>query len=192
MKTTLKHVMAAAVLGACVLARGWAEDRPKAVCGNGKIEVGETCDDGNTKDGDSCPANCRIEACKEMPGPGRKYVVFLEGAANVELQGVNVFVRYPEAKVGIPSGGSDEVVKRNILDLPADALAVPNDLDYGLREVIVSTKALPIGKLFTIQFYDCERAPGPPERGEFTCALDDTSDATGNRVSGFSCSIRPV
>ena len=31
---------------------------PPAVCGNGIIEPGEDCDDGNTADGDSCPATC--------------------------------------------------------------------------------------------------------------------------------------
>jgi cysteine-rich repeat protein len=28
------------------------------VCGNGEEELGEACDDGNTKDGDTCPGNC--------------------------------------------------------------------------------------------------------------------------------------
>jgi cysteine-rich repeat protein len=28
------------------------------VCGNGMIEAGERCDDGNTRDGDDCPATC--------------------------------------------------------------------------------------------------------------------------------------
>ena len=34
-----------------------------ALCGDGFVNLaqGETCDDGNTADGDSCPANCRIE-----------------------------------------------------------------------------------------------------------------------------------
>jgi cysteine-rich repeat protein len=30
-----------------------------AVCGNGKIEDGEQCDDGNTADGDGCSSTCR-------------------------------------------------------------------------------------------------------------------------------------
>ncbi|MBI2233027.1 MAG: hypothetical protein HYU56_03845 [Candidatus Aenigmarchaeota archaeon] len=30
------------------------------ICGNGELEVGEDCDDGNTEDGDSCPANCQL------------------------------------------------------------------------------------------------------------------------------------
>ena len=30
-------------------------------CGNGVIEPGETCDDGNTTSGDGCSATCQIE-----------------------------------------------------------------------------------------------------------------------------------
>jgi len=35
---------------------------PAAVCGNGAIEAGEQCDDGNTVSGDGCDSNCQIEA----------------------------------------------------------------------------------------------------------------------------------
>ncbi len=33
------------------------------VCGNGIIEPGETCDDGNTVSGDTCSATCQFEGC---------------------------------------------------------------------------------------------------------------------------------
>ena len=33
------------------------------VCGNGKIEAGETCEDGNKLDGDGCDSNCTKTAC---------------------------------------------------------------------------------------------------------------------------------
>ena len=34
---------------------------PPAVCGNGVVESGETCDDGNTSDGDCCSSSCAPE-----------------------------------------------------------------------------------------------------------------------------------
>src|SRR5205085_12660879 len=34
-----------------------------AVCGNGVVEIGEQCDDGNTADCDGCSAGCRVERC---------------------------------------------------------------------------------------------------------------------------------
>jgi cysteine-rich repeat protein len=33
-----------------------------AVCGNGLVEAGEQCDDGNTRDGDGCSSKCTVEA----------------------------------------------------------------------------------------------------------------------------------
>jgi cysteine-rich repeat protein len=33
------------------------------VCGNSAIEIGETCDDGNTMGGDGCSATCNVEIC---------------------------------------------------------------------------------------------------------------------------------
>src|SRR5688572_6009579 len=35
-------------------------------CGDGVLQLGEACDDGNSVDGDGCTANCTLEA----PGPG--------------------------------------------------------------------------------------------------------------------------
>lgn len=32
-----------------------------ASCGDGKMDVGEQCDDGNTQNGDNCSANCQVE-----------------------------------------------------------------------------------------------------------------------------------
>jgi cysteine-rich repeat protein len=35
----------------------------EAVCGNGRLEIGETCEDGNTVTGDGCDSNCTKTAC---------------------------------------------------------------------------------------------------------------------------------
>jgi len=37
-------------------------------CGNGKVEAGEECDDGNKAGGDGCGATCRTE--NQSPAPG--------------------------------------------------------------------------------------------------------------------------
>ena len=36
---------------------------PLAVCGDGRQDVGEDCDDGNALDGDGCRHDCRVELC---------------------------------------------------------------------------------------------------------------------------------
>lgn len=41
---------------------------PRApVCGDGSLDAGEQCDDGNTLDGDGCSSTCRIEAKPQPP-----------------------------------------------------------------------------------------------------------------------------
>jgi cysteine-rich repeat protein len=46
---------------------GGAGETPSAVCGNMAIEEGEQCDDGNTKSGDGCTADCKsdCEVCEK-------------------------------------------------------------------------------------------------------------------------------
>ncbi len=41
---------------------------PTAVCGNGALEAGEACDDGNTAASDGCSATCQVEAGWSCPG----------------------------------------------------------------------------------------------------------------------------
>ncbi|MEO6775929.1 MAG: DUF4215 domain-containing protein [Kofleriaceae bacterium] len=46
-------------------------DANPALCGNGMVDPGETCDDGNTTAGDGCSATCQTEivACADGSGP---------------------------------------------------------------------------------------------------------------------------
>ncbi|MBN9165704.1 MAG: hypothetical protein BGO98_04950 [Myxococcales bacterium 68-20] len=50
-----------------------AQDASAATCGNGEVEAGEDCDDGNVVDGDGCSAICELEAlasgCPGTPFP---------------------------------------------------------------------------------------------------------------------------
>jgi fibro-slime domain-containing protein len=46
-------------------------DASGPVCGNGKVEAGETCDDGNTVSGDGCSSTCQIETGYYCPQPGQ-------------------------------------------------------------------------------------------------------------------------
>lgn len=41
------------------------EQEPEPICGNGIVEIGEECDDGNTDDGDGCSCLCQIEEEEE-------------------------------------------------------------------------------------------------------------------------------
>src|SRR5437773_2467584 len=41
---------------------GGDDDTTPVTCGNGTVDSGETCDDGNTANGDGCSATCQMEA----------------------------------------------------------------------------------------------------------------------------------
>src|SRR5262245_64031625 len=61
----LALVWAAAVVVACKLPpSGLTGDGGAGTCGDGVIDPGEVCDDGNTADGDACNATCTSdESC---------------------------------------------------------------------------------------------------------------------------------
>ncbi len=44
------------------------EECPAQVCGNGQLEQGEECDDGNLNEVDGCTSQCRIGPCELDPG----------------------------------------------------------------------------------------------------------------------------
>src|SRR6187401_783019 len=45
-------------------------DEPPS-CGDGKVNAGETGDDGNAMPGDGCDGNCKLEAVYKCPKPGK-------------------------------------------------------------------------------------------------------------------------
>jgi cysteine-rich repeat protein len=53
-------------VGDIVVTGAWVA--PPGVCGNGLVEGGEQCDDGNRADGDGCNASCEVEACYTCSG----------------------------------------------------------------------------------------------------------------------------
>jgi len=58
---------------------------PGPSCGNGVVDVGETCDDGNARPGDGCSGLCRIEpnyACPTVNAPCVSLIVCGDGKVN--------------------------------------------------------------------------------------------------------------
>jgi hypothetical protein len=167
------------------------------VCGDGFVEEGETCDDGNTVDEttvpydpnniDHCPADCRIEGCTPVTSSSRKVTVELTGGVpDIGLAGVTVFLRYPEGKVVIPGSGAG--VGGSILGVPAGFLSQPNDLDYGLLEALVgSGDALP-QSILTVNFQDCQGVD-PPAASDFICVVKDAADTNFSTVAGVQCGV---
>jgi cysteine-rich repeat protein len=155
------------------------------VCGNNVVEGTETCDDGNTSDNDNCPADCIVDACTPIAASVRSIDVNFAPPVGTGVAGIRVLLDYPEGKVSIP--GSGGAVPAGIVTmLPAGASGPPNDLDHALRQLVASTTNMPPGRLFRVNFENCQGAPAPAI-GEFTCTVIDASDQDGNDVAGVSC-----
>ncbi len=160
------------------------------VCGDGVVdfEMGETCDDGNTADGDACPADCRIESCTPS---GETLTVNVSFAAptGVDLAAITTLLKYPDGVVRIPGAGNDASVQNRLTQVPFNIAGTPNDLDYALRYVAFTPdlSAIEEGGLVAVEFDVCEGATAPTA-GDFNCIVEDAADTNITSVTGASCS----
>ena len=83
---------------------------PLPICGNGEVELGEMCDDGNAADGDGCSSSCAVEsgwACSHSPATNSMNVVadwsFEGGVPNADWAASSTFTGIP----GFPLCGPD-------------------------------------------------------------------------------------
>lgn len=160
------------------------------LCGNGKIDAGETCDDGNQLEdsgvgaADVCPSDCAIAPCVAN-GTQNATVNF---SSAVDLTGMTVVVYYDESKVMIPGSNGDAAVQAAVLS--SFFAMTPNDTDYALRNVLIdpSLIGVPAGEAFTVAFSTCQGAPAPVA-ADFGCVVVDATDASSAAVPGVSCSV---
>ncbi len=143
-------------------------------CGNGIVDPGETCDDGNTVNGDSCPANCIIQSCTVNTGTHQSVSVQLTAPAGVTVGAVTLYLDYPEGNVRIPvtsdpSGVSDGPV---------------NDLSYAFKDPVLDATfvdGLPAngaGPMLHVTFDGCQGQP-LPAASDYKCSFLDASDENG-------------
>jgi cysteine-rich repeat protein len=148
------------------------------VCGDGIVNLagGETCDDGNTEDGDGCPSTCRVEPCA-LPGSQSvtATVQFSTTPPDLSLSGMTLFIDYPDGSVGIQGAGNDAAVQSRVAS-PSFAVT-PNDFDYGLRTVLIDPtfSGVTAGTALTVQFDVCQGGELPPASA-FSCQVLDAAD----------------
>jgi cysteine-rich repeat protein len=153
---------------------------PKAPgCGNGVIEgyLGETCDDGNTLNGDSCPANCHVDSCTITTTSFGAHVTFT-GPSGTTISGLGYFVDYPEGKVG------------GLTTTPPFGTSVNvNDLGYGFTANAVKLGGLP-SPMLTLAFKTCQGAAAATA-ADFSCTVTDASDDLGDVIdpSLVTCAV---
>lgn len=150
-------------------------------CGNGVLEpaLGETCDDGNLKDGDGCPHDCVVASCSPVSGATNASVNYTPPAGGPTIAGLTVFVDYPEGKVNGLT-----------VSHPIGVSGSPNDVGYGVTDAVVKLSGLPT-KIMSLSFANlCQGAPAP-SAADFGCTVTDASDTGGNPVdpSTITCSV---
>jgi cysteine-rich repeat protein len=148
------------------------------------VDPGETCDDGNTVDGDFCPASCVIMPCTLDTSSTVTASVALVAAPGVSLGAVTLFVDYPEGHV------------RNPTTVPSSGVVdAPSDLTYAFHDAVLDTTGVGLpstagASLLQITFTGCQGA-SLPIAADFRCAVTDAADLQGSAIdpATLSCSV---
>ncbi len=159
-------------------------------CGNGAIDAGETCDDGNLAeengfdDLDTCPADCSIATC--TPSGGGTATVSIASPMGELIAGAVVVVYYDDAVVELPGSGGGV---SGVTGLSGFSVT-PNDANYALRNVIfdISLTGLASGDVFSFDYDECG---APATAGDFSCFVADASDTGFLPVDGVTCTVAP-
>jgi cysteine-rich repeat protein len=153
-------------------------------CGDGTIDLegGETCDDGNTDEGDDCPANCRIATCEPSGTTLTLRFDFDTIPDELFIQGLQLFVRYPDGILSIPGSVSEPPVLENVT---SELFSVtPFDRDYGVTVTLTDSSFLGYesGEAATVVFDVCAGAPVAPTACDVSCTVTSAVDALFNDV----------
>src|SRR5262249_17456818 len=157
-------------------------------CGNGILDAGETCDDGNTVNGDSCPSSCVIQSCTVDTTAHQGISLLLTTPAGVTVGGLTLFLDYPEGKVRLP-----------VTTPGASVLDTPNDLTYALKDPLIDSTFIDgipangAGPMLQVTFDRCQ-GQALPVVGDYNCTILDASDENGNSIdiSTLNCTVNII
>lgn len=158
------------------------------LCGNGQIDAGETCDDGNTaRDSgsggdDICPPDCVVAACNVS---GTQDVT-INITTPEDLIGANILLTYDDGKVSIPAIGNAAPVLARVSSLTF--ATSPRDTDTALRINLDDPTVIgqPGVNAATVTFDLCG---GAVSAADFGCMVVDAANASFEAISGVSCSV---
>ena len=151
----------------------------------------ETCDDGNTVSGDSCPANCFVNSC--TAAGSQTLALSFSAPIGAQLAAASVYIEYPDGTVNIPGQGTLTDTTR--LTVPFGAFSSINDLDYAVRISLVSQGDPFPGVAAVVQLDNCcTNAPTCTQHtaatnDQFRCSVESASDANGTPIPGVQCEV---
>jgi cysteine-rich repeat protein len=153
-------------------------------CGNGAIDAGEDCDDGNVVNGDTCPSNCQLPTACAVTGTVN--VTFNVTSPVTPLGGLSAYLSYDNTKVNIPGNGA---AAAGSVTAGAFSQSV-NDLDSAI--IVVLADPSDIGSPpFSVQFNVCSGAS--VSASDFDCLVQNAGgfDAMMGAANAFgvTCSV---
>ncbi|MDX2168469.1 MAG: hypothetical protein SF182_15450 [Deltaproteobacteria bacterium] len=150
-----------------------------AVCGNGVLEPGETCQ--------QCAMDCIVGACT----PSATMVSFpiqFEGPLGAQPTTGTFLLGYKSNRVSIPGSGTATSVRQRVTyPAPLPNVASVNDLDYALRIVVGRNAGLANGLLATVKFDTCNGAPAVTAL-DFACTVEACAGA-GGAIEDCTCVV---
>jgi len=146
------------------------------ICGDHLLEAGETCE--------SCAADCTPAACKATTKPLRVEVEW-QPSTGQEASSLTLVVAYRTDRVALP--GSGATPQARLADAPANAIVLLNDLDHGVKVVLTKSGPLAPGRVFTLDFDRCAKAP-VATAADFSCRVEGCATAAGD-VQGCTCRV---
>jgi cysteine-rich repeat protein len=153
-------------------------------CGNGAIDPGEDCDDGNVLNGDTCPSNCKLPTACTVTGT---VTVTFNVTSPVTLGGLSAYLSYDNTKVNIPGSGAGAA---GSVTASAFSQSV-NDLDSAIIVVLADPSGDIGSPPFSVQFNVCSGAS--VSASDFDCLVQNASglDVMSNtqNVFGATCSV---
>jgi len=150
-----------------------------AVCGNGVLEPGESCQ--------SCAADCVVGTCANPGMPTQAFIVDLVQPLGFQPTTATILLGYNSTRLRIPDTGTMTSVRQRIVAPPPLPQAfTPNDIEYAVR-VLVS-RNVPLGTLFTATFDRCAGSPAPM-LSDVACTVESCA-AGGSGVPGCTCTVR--
>jgi cysteine-rich repeat protein len=157
-------------------------------CGNGAIDPGETCDDGNTSDNDGCPADCAVDSCTPDADRTVDVTVSFDAPYGVLVAGMSLLVDYPEGTVTLD--GSGRVPPERFIPVSREGrfLIAGFDLDHAVRVVAASDKEIEPSALARIVFGRCQGQDVPAAEA-IRCTVIEASDPFQNARDNVTCSV---
>lgn len=158
-------------------ATGTPTETGGGACGNGLLEVGETCED--------CPSDCAVRPCSAT-ATAFSVTADLNPPLGQAPTAATILLAYDSGRLSIPGSGSDASVRQRVRPpAPLPQSFAVNDLNYAVRVVI--TRSTPLAVLFSASFDVCEGATG--SLAYVACIVEGCAAGAGP-VRGCSCSVR--